>query len=105
MQSQVYLDYKNKISKKGFEHIWRGESWNYILPEAIEYVKSKEYKTKIRAYANSQTRQNKDFTKFYQEIQEEKMKGKKRLEVYEKYKEKYSLSGFNKIWYGYNKTK
>ena len=35
MLSEVYPLYADKISKRGFEHIWRGESWKNILPEAI----------------------------------------------------------------------
>jgi len=35
MLSEVYPLYADKISKRGFEHIWRGENWKNILPEAI----------------------------------------------------------------------
>lgn len=35
----------------------------------------------------------------WEDIRNKKQKGLKRLNVYEEYKEKYSLSGFNKVWY------
>ena len=37
--------------------------------------------------------------KIQENIYNKKQKGLKRLDVYEEYKEKYSLSGFNKVWY------
>ena len=37
--------------------------------------------------------------KIWNEIKEKKQKGLKRLDVYKEYKDLYSLSGFNKIWY------
>jgi len=40
MLSEVYPKYTSKISLRGFEHIWRGNTWIDVLPEAINYVKS-----------------------------------------------------------------
>ena len=98
MLSEVYPMYADKITLRGFEHIWRGENWINILPEAIDYVKSKEYLSKARSHARV-SRMSPEQIKTRQEIRENKKKGLKRLDVYEKYKDKYSLSGFNKIWY------
>lgn len=98
MLSEVYPMYADKITLKGFEHIWRGDNWINILPEAIDYVKSKEYLSKARSHARI-SRMSPEQIKTRQEIKENKKKGLKRLDVYEKYKDKYSLSGFNKIWY------
>ncbi len=98
MLSEVYPLYANKISHKGFEHVWRGDSWLSVLPEAIQYVKSKEYISKTRAFARN-SRLTEEQIQIYKDIQESKKKGLNRLDVYEKYKNKYSLSGFNKIWY------
>ena len=98
MLSEVYPIYADKITLRGFEHIWRGDNWINILPEAIDYVKSKEYLSKARSHARM-SRMSQEQIKIRQEIKENKKKGLKRLDVYEKYKDKYSLSGFNKIWY------
>lgn len=98
MLSEVYPMYADKITLRGFEHIWRGDNWINILPEAIDYVKSKEYLSKARSHARI-SRMSPEQIKTRQEIKENKKKGLKRLDVYEKYKDKYSLSGFNKIWY------
>lgn len=51
MRGEVYEDYKEKIKPRGFEHVWTGSSWANVMPEAIEYVKSKEYLSKVRSYA------------------------------------------------------
>lgn len=51
MPSEIFPLYCNKIGKRGFDHVWRGESWQHIMPEAIEYVKSDEYKKQIKIYA------------------------------------------------------
>lgn len=51
MPSEVYKQFENKISLRQFQHIWRGDNWKDILPDAIEYVHSKEYISKIRKFA------------------------------------------------------
>lgn len=94
MPSEVYPKYASKISLRGFQHIWRGETWENILPEAINYTKSQEYISKIRSFASKS--KNKDIKN---QILERKKNGEKRLQVFEDYKNQYSLSGFNKIWY------
>lgn len=51
MPSKVYEEYKNKISRRGFNHVWLGHTWKDILPEAIQYTKTKEYITSVRKFA------------------------------------------------------
>lgn len=51
MPCEVFELYKDKISKRTFEHIWRGDNWKDILPEAIEYVHSKKYLSTVRRFA------------------------------------------------------
>lgn len=98
MLSEVYPLYSKKISLSGFKHIWKGDSWIDICPEAIEYVKSKEYLSKVRSFARkSQISSNQQ--EIWIEIQRRKENKEKRLDVYNDYKNIYSLSGFNKIWY------
>lgn len=69
------------------------------MPEAIEYVKSKEYLSNVRRYARM-SGINTEKLKIKEEIKQKKEKGLNRLKVYEEYKNIYSLSGFNKVWYG-----
>ena len=101
MLSEIYPLYKDRISKRGFEHIWRGDSWPNILPEAIEYRKSSEYQQKIKSYAGKKSTYN--LIKVREEIIDRKEKGEKRLEVYKDFKNIYSISGFNRVWYEYKK--
>ena len=51
MPSEVYSLFSNKISRRGFDHIWRGENWKELMPEAIEYLHSKKYKTATKKFA------------------------------------------------------
>lgn len=99
MSNEVFKLYKDKIGHRGFEHIWQGNSWKNILPEVIEYTKTPEYKSLIRKYAKQTQDEKKGIYKFHQEIKILKQEGKTRLEVYELYKNIYSLSGFNRVWY------
>ena len=96
MRNEVYQQYANRISQRGFEHVWQGDCWQDIMPEAIEYSKSPEYISKIRSYAVQTRNKNK---KIQEEIILRKNKGEKRLDVYKDYQHIYSLSGFNKVWY------
>ena len=98
MLSEVFPLYKDRISKRGFEHIWRGEDWINILPEAIEYSKSQEYKQKIKSFAGKSA-VSKEKQIIREEIKRKKEEGLNRLEVYKEYQNIYSLSGFNKVWY------
>ena len=98
MPSEVYPLFSHIISKRGFEHIWRGESWKNIMPEAIKYFKSKEYQSKVKSYAAKSTLP-KEKIQIQLDIQNKKKKGLKRLDVYEEYKKIYSIDSFNKIWY------
>lgn len=98
MPSEIYPLFSHKIARKGFDYVWRGESWKDILPEAIEYFKSNEYQTKVKSFAGRASI-TPEKIKIWNDIQDKKKKGLKRLEVYEEYKEIYSIGGFNKIWY------
>jgi len=96
MLSEVYPSYEDRIGHRGFEHIWEGNTWKDIMPEAIEYVKSDEHKKKTKSFAGS--KRNIDIRK---KILQDKLSGKSRLETYNDYKDIYSLSGFNRVWYYY----
>lgn len=98
MPSEVYPLFSHKIARKGFDYVWRGESWKNIMPEAIEYFKSDEYQNKVKSFA-AKSAISQEKAQIWIDIQAKKQKGLKRLEVYEDYKNLYSLSGFNKIWY------
>ena len=97
MLSEAYEFYKNQISRRGFEHIWRGENWKDILPEAIEYVHSAEYKKIIKSFGGKAA--HKKTEEYRIDILERKNNGEERQTVYNIYKDIYSEGGFNKIWY------
>ena len=98
MLSEVYPLYADKISHRGFSHVWQGEVWPNIIPEAIQYVHSAEYIKKIKSFA-AKSGISPEKQKIYEEIKQKREKGLKRQEVYKEYNHLYSESGFNKIWY------
>ena len=98
-QSEVYHRlYSEKISFRQFQRVWQGEGWEHILPEVADFIHSKEYLFTVKSNAAKKqiTQQQIDA---WEDIEKRKLNGEKRLEVYDLYKEQYSLSGFNKIWY------
>lgn len=99
-QSDFYYNqnYNDKISFRQFSRIWRGEGWENILPEVKDFVQSKEYISTIRSNA-AKTQFTQEQKEIWQDIEKRKLNGELRLDVYELYKDIYSLSGFNKIWY------
>ena len=74
MRSEIYPQYADKIGERGFTHIWLGTSWSNILPEAIEYIKSDEYKRKIKQHAR-QSQITEDKRNMWNEIKEKKERG------------------------------
>lgn len=46
---EIFIDYKNKISKSTFLKIWRGETWKEVIPEAILLVHTKEHQQYIKS--------------------------------------------------------
>lgn len=92
-----YEQYKEKISYKTFLDIRRGIGWKGVGPDTSQYLKSSEYISMIKSYSAKQ--KTKDKENIWDEITKRKEQGEDRLSVYEDYKNLYSLSGFNKIWY------
>lgn len=98
-QSEVYFQfYAEKISFRQFSRVWQGEGWEHILPEVANFIRSPEYLSIVRSNAAKKqiTQKQKEN---WEDIERRKLKGEKRLEVYELYKNQYSMGGFNKIWY------
>lgn len=87
-----------KISYRQFCRVWRGEGWEHILPEAIVFVKSEEYLHQIRknsrALANTEQQKN-----YWKDIEDRKLQGETRSQVYDLYKGIYTQGGFDSIWY------
>lgn len=104
IQEDIYNDYFiDKISFRQFQRIWQGEGWEDINPEAIEYVKSKEYISKIRSKASLSreiVKNNIERKKILLSLQE---KNYSRMDAYQyyidNYEQNYSLSAFSHLWY------
>lgn len=95
---QIYPKYKNIISERGLKHVWWGTSWKHIMLEIYE-DRDKLFANKNKGTnIGNRSLDNKD----YKKIIENKKLGKNR-EVFweENFKDKISLSAFNKYWYEY----
>ena len=99
-QKQFFEDnnFESMISYRQFCRIWRGEGWEHILPEAIEFVKSEEYIQQIRKNARATTITDKQ-KEAWKDIEIRKLRGEKRSQVYQIYKNDYTQGGFDSIWY------
>lgn len=97
MLSQVYPAFQDKVSHRGFEHVWRGECWPHIMPEAIEYLKTEEYKTSVKKFCGEMS--HKKTEQYRQDIAKRKYNGENRDQVFKDYKGKYTKSGFFDLWY------
>lgn len=99
-QKQFFEDnnFENIISYRQFCRIWRGEGWEHILPEAIEFVKSEEYLQQIRRNARATAITDKQ-KEAWKDIEIRKLRGETRNQVYQIYKNDYTQGGFDSIWY------
>lgn len=95
----IFEDYKNKISKRHFERIKRGENWDKILKTEIkQYIKSEEYKNNIKKWILEKRNKNKE------NINNLKQQGKSWKEVYSLYDNQYTELGFKDLWYSLPKN-
>lgn len=98
----TYELFKNRISKRGFQHIWWGSSWVHIMPEI--------YQDREKLFEDSRAHpyicRRKISAQEYCFILEQKNKGMPRQEVYKQFSHQISLGGFNRYWFEYTeKTK
>lgn len=97
-QQKAYMFFADKISFRQFQRIWRGESWKDIMPDAVDFVKTKTYLNTIRKNAQMESYSNKQKS-IWKDISEKKKQGLSRAEVYKEYQNIYTQSGFDSIWY------
>jgi hypothetical protein len=82
-------NFSEKISYRQFCRIWRGEGWEHILPEAIDFVKSEQYIQQIRKNARAATITDEQ-KEAWKDIETRKLRGETRSQVYKIYKDNYT---------------
>lgn len=94
--NSVYQDFKEIISKRGFQNVWWGRTWKDVSME----VYSSENKTFHNTKAKSSGPKNRLFSnEEVINIRQRRANGEKIKEVYKDFENRCSFSGFENIWY------
>lgn len=97
----VYIDYSNKIGKKGFHKVWNGYTWPDIRMDVYTPENKAYYKNDTGSAGETNSR-----TKLTNEevanIRVRKKAGEKQADVYEEFKDRLTRGSFRNLWYGYN---
>lgn len=99
-KAEVFSDYKNYLSKSGFNKIWLGVNWGSIMPEVFT-EEIKEFHKKNSGNDGEKNGMARLTEKEIKEIKKAKQKKEDKDKVYENYKKKITIKSFLNIWYGY----
>lgn len=96
-RKEVYELYKDRIGESGFGKIWKGESWQHIMPE-VYTPENKEFhlhNTGNKGSSNGRSRLTEDDVRA---IRIRKKNGEQLKNVYEDYKDKLTKGSFTNVW-------
>lgn len=96
--TKVYIDYENQIKYSTFKKIWQGEYFKQIMPELYKdktYLKSLEKELKRGENKFSAILTEKEVI----DIKTRRKNGEKRSAVFQDYKDKITINGFDGVWY------
>ena len=96
-RKDVYELYKNSIGESGFSKIWKGESWQHIMPE-VYTPENKEFhlhNTGNKGSSNGRARLTEDDVRI---IRTRKKNGEQLKDVYDDYKNKLTRGSFSNVW-------
>lgn len=96
-RKEVYELYKNRIGESGFGKIWKGESWQHIMPE-VYTPENKEFhlhNTGNKGSSNGRSRLTEDDVRT---IRIRRKNGEQLKDVYEDYKDKLTRGSFSNVW-------
>lgn len=100
-RKEVYELYKNRIGESGFGKIWKGESWQHIMPE-VYTPENKEFhlhNTGNKGSSNGRARLTEEDVRA---IRIRKKNGEQLKDVYNDYKNKLTKGSFSNVWYYQN---
>lgn len=97
----VYEDYKDRISKTGFNKIWKGETWKDIMPE-IYTEENRRYHREHTANPGTYNGRAKLSEEDVRDIRTRYKNGESIDSIYEDYKNKNTKRSFLNVVYGYN---
>ena len=96
-RKEVYELYKDRIGESGFGKIWKGESWQHIMPE-VYTPENKEFhlhNTGNKGSSNGRSRLTEEDVRT---IRTRRKNGEQLKDVYEDYKDKLTKGSFKNIW-------
>ena len=91
---EVYKVFQNKITLSGFSQCWVGKTWNYIMPEAIEFIKSNHKELVSSTRSNRAKYSREEIIK----IRTYKKNGMTCYQCHKQYFPHIPESSFNRIW-------
>lgn len=100
-KKEVYKDYAELISDKGFHKVWNGYTWSSIMPEIYteENIAFHKNNTGQKGSENAKASLTEEDVI---QIRTYKKSGRSRSEIYDMYKDKVTKGSFDNTWYGYN---
>lgn len=96
-RKEVYELYKDRIGESGFGKIWKGESWQHIMPE-VYTPENKEFhlhNTSNKGSSNGRARLTEEDVRI---IRIRKKNGERLKNVYEDYKDRLTKGSFTNVW-------
>ena len=96
-RKEVYELYKDRIGESGFGKIWKGESWQHIMPE-VYTPENKEFhlhNTGNKGSSNGRSRLTEEDVR---SIRTRRKNGEQLKDVYEDYKDKLTKGSFTNVW-------
>lgn len=96
-KKDVYLDYNNRIGESGFSKIWKGETWQNIMPEVYTEENKKFHKNNTANTGSSNGRAKITEEDVY-EIRLRRKNGEQLKDVYADYSNKLTKGSFKNIW-------
>lgn len=96
-RKEVYNLYKDRIGESGFGKIWKGESWQHIMPEVYtpENKAFHLHNTANKGSSNGRTRLTEEEVRV---IRLRRKNGEQLKDVYEDYKDKLTKGSFSNVW-------
>lgn len=96
-RKEVYELYKDRIGESGFGKIWKGESWQHIMPE-VYTEENKEFHLHNTGNSGSSNGRARLTEEDVYNIRLRRKNGENRKTVYEDYKDLLTFGSFNNVW-------
>lgn len=98
-RKETYLQYKDKITEGGFNHVWDGSRWKHIMPEVYNEENKEYHRTQHRFQKGEKNYTSKLSDKEVLQIRERYVNETAR-EIWQDYKDLYTYQSFQQILTG-----